>query len=342
VREQDELVTIAGTVLGEPSDRSPIVTAVLIVGDGELPLEHRQAFDIETADGRRITIEPAKNPVLRPVRKASGPWREIGQHPARPTGDFHPDGHLKLRGEWIVPGEPIVVVGYAKEYDFVPDTGSHRAAPERQISLVRAIAIGVGDDAADDVKKAIKDRDKAIADAAKPKRPLDSTKWAWLTIIAVIVAVLFVIIDRRTQAQTLGLGLATTIFALLFFWRASPTEHFPGGAIDEDEVTDPGTMVGFMTILFLPIVIVLFFLAGTDEPGKRNGVTNAGWLMMGLFPLFRIVMGVIAKPRAENGSQVLLPASPLRRWILILGLIATWIASLALAVPHLSGDGPMT
>ncbi|MDQ3339744.1 MAG: hypothetical protein M4D80_31670 [Myxococcota bacterium] len=337
--EQDELVTLEGRVIGDAEARSPVVTAALVVGDSELPFDHRAAFEIELASGRRVTIEPAKTSVIRPERKVTGPWRELAKHPVRPTGDFHPDGHVKLSGEWIVPGERIAVIGYVTGHDFVPETGTHREAPERQVSLVRAIAIGVGDDAADDVKKAIKDREKTIANARKPKAPPSSTKWAWLSIFAVVAAVLFVIIDRRTHAQTLGLALATSIFALLFFWRASPTQHFPGGAVDEGEVTDPGTMVGLMTVLLAPIVILLFFLAGTDEPGKRNGMTNAGWLMLGLFPLFRIVMAVIAKPRAENGAQVLLPASPLRRWILILGLLATWIASLALAVPHMSGDG---
>ncbi len=327
---QDELITLEGRVLGDPDARSPVVTAALVVGDGELPIEHRASFELELASGRRVTIEPAKNPVIRPERKVTAPWRELEQHPVRPTGDFHPDGHVKLRGEWLVPGERIAVTGYVKGHDFVPETGTHREAPERQVSLVRAIAIGVGDDAAGDVKKAMKDREKAIAEARKPKAPPSSTKWAWLSIL---------IIDQRTHAQTLGLALATSIFALLFFWRASPTQHFPGGAIEVGEVTDPGTMVGLMTVLLAPIVIMLFFLAGTDEPGKRNGMTNAGWLMLGLFPLFRIVMALIAKPRAENGAQVLLPASPIRRWILILGLLATWIASLALAVPHMSGDG---
>ncbi len=114
MRAQDELITLTGKVVGAASDRSPIVKAALVVGDNELPLEHRADFEIETTDGRRVTIEPANNSVIRPERTVTGSWRELGQHPARPTGDFHPDGHVKLRGEWIVPGEPLSVTGYVK------------------------------------------------------------------------------------------------------------------------------------------------------------------------------------------------------------------------------------
>lgn len=341
--KKDELVTLAGRVVGATTDRSPIVTAALIVGDGELPLEHRQAFVLETDDGRRIEIEPAKNPVLRPVRKEAGAWRTLENlHPTQPTGDFHPDGHVKLRGEWLVPGERVVVIGYVKEHDFVPDTGGHRQAPERQISRVRAIAVGCGDDPVDAAKDAMKARDKAIEEAGQPKPEVGAAKFTAYAIIAVAIAGLFVVLDRALHTETIGLALATSIFALLFFWRASPVVHVPGGAVDDEEVTDPGTMLGFNLLLMIPITIMLFWLGGDPtEPGKRNGITNAGWLMMGLFPLWRIAVALISKPRAEKGSQVLLPASAIRRWILILGLVAIWIATLVMVAPYWKGDGAM-
>lgn len=340
MREQrDELVTIEGIVVGAATDRSPVVTAALVIADGALPIEHRASFDVELRDGRRVTIEPAKNPVIRPTRKHAGPWRELEHHPVRPTGDFHPDGHVKLRGEWIVPGEPVVVVGYVKEHEFVPETGGHREAPERQVALVRAIAIGVGEDAAADVKKAVKDREREIEARATPKPDASNTTWAWRALGAFVLAALFVFVELRWHSGTTGLALTCVIFGLLFGWRASPTQMFPGGAVDKDEVTDPGTMVGFLGILLVPLVIVLFLVGGAE---KRDGVASAGWIMLGLFPIGRIVLGMLAKPRAEAGSQVELPASAIRRWILVLGLIATWIAAIALVAPHVSGDGPMT
>jgi hypothetical protein len=332
----DELVTIEGTVI---AGLSPVVTAALIVGDSELPIERRDTFTLLAKDGRRIEIEPAKNPVMRPLRKVSGPWREISEHPVRPTGDFYPDGHVKLRGEWLVPGESIVVIGYVKAHDFVPDTGGHRDAPERQISLVRAIAIGVGDDAADDAKQAMKDRERDIAKRAKPKSPPKSTGYAWLAIVALVWAALLVFVDRSGEAETLGLALTSLIFALLLSWRALPTEKFPGGAVDDEEVADPNTMLWFNAVVYLPVVLILFWLGGGEEPGKRNGITNAGWILLGALPLWKVSIGLLAKPRAVNGSQIELPANRAWRWIIVFGLFATWIASLVMGIPFMSADG---
>src|SRR5687767_2716211 len=123
MEKRDELVTIDGIVDGDAAGQAVVVDAVLAVADAELPVELRRTFHVRTNDGRRDEIELAKHPVVHPVRKASGPWSEIEQHAVRPTGDFAPDMHVKVRGAWISPGEPISVIGYAKEHDFVPDTG---------------------------------------------------------------------------------------------------------------------------------------------------------------------------------------------------------------------------
>ena len=339
-------MTLAGRVAGSALDPSPLVTAALIVGDGELPLEHRATFVLETDDGRRIDIEPAKNPVLRPVRKEAGPWRQIEQHPARPTGDFHPDGHVKLRGEWIVPGERVVVIGYVKEHDFVPDTGGHRHAPERQISRVRAIAIGCGDDPADAANDAMRAREKRIEEQLESAMQLEPKSsagaYAVFAIVAAVTSVLLVVFDRARQTQTFGLAMTGAIFALLFLWRSSPVELVPGGAVDEEEVTDPNTMVWFHVVLMIPLTLVLFWLGGDEaEPGKRNGITNAGWILLGPIPIWKIGFAMLSKPRAEKGSQAQLPIQPWRRWLLLLGLLAIWIASIVMAVPYFEGDGAM-
>ena len=186
---RDELVTIEGTVDGA---LVPFVDAVIEAG-GEVPIEHRANFALVTNDAQRITIELAKNPHVRPTRKVHGTWSEIQQHVVKPIGDFHPELRVTLRGEWIEPGERICVIGYAKAHDFVPDTGTHREAPERRLSLVRAIAIGVGDDALKHAKKAFDERAKNIDARSKPRETASNTHVAWLLIACFALAIFLVL-----------------------------------------------------------------------------------------------------------------------------------------------------
>jgi hypothetical protein len=334
----DELVTIDGRVDGDATGRAPYVNAALVVGgDGELPLGHREDFVVIAGDGKRVTIELAKNPVLEPARKASGAWSEMEKHPARPTGDFHPDGHVKLHGDWVLPGDAIRVIGYVKEHVFVPDTGGQREAPEQQISVVRAIAIGVGEEAAEDAKKAFERREREIEERKKPKpRPSDG-KFTRAAILALFLGVaLFVIDFASARAGTAGFGLIAVICSLLFAWRAWPTIPFPGGAADEDDTMESGP-IAFVTMLLIVLTAAICF-AITGEARKRAGATAASWLLFGLFPLIQILRGMLAKPRATPGYQIHLPARPLHRFVLVLGLVATWIAALVMAIPSMTAD----
>lgn len=188
-------MTIDGVVAGDPDARAVFVNATFDAAGETSMLEHRDRFDVRTDDGARIVIELARHPVIRPERAVTGRWRTLAQHPVQPTRALQPDDRVALRGTWIAPGERVSVIGYAKEQEFVADSGGPREAPERQLRLVRAIAIGIGTHAVREAKRAYEQRLNEIAKrgVAQPHSRSPSIVWAKLIIVSFVIGVVLVV-----------------------------------------------------------------------------------------------------------------------------------------------------
>ncbi len=339
-----ELVTIDGTVAACP--RAPYVRARLVVSGAEdTAIVQNDGFIVVTDKGRQIAILYRPPVAVRPDRDVSDAWRTISQHPVQPRGEFHPDGHVTLRGIWIEPGDRVRVVGRATEHGFVDGTGSHREPPARLPIEIDALVIGVGDDAAAHAAAALAE----LGRANQPRRPLiririSARAAARTTAIVLAAAALALFAAEAIWARgTWGAGLNATFLALLFGWWAVPVAPFPGGAVEKDGEGDAHAGPQAMGMLVIVVVVAGLMSLYVSDPDARNAggcgvVFCAIWV-----PLWMTWRGVLLKPRAVPGSQSYLPADKRLRWILLGGLVIVMLVAALVAIPaiapHVSWNG---
>lgn len=335
------MVTLEGTIEDEPRAVYARVT-IHASGAEDLTVERNAAkLTLRTAEGRRITVTCAPQMVAQPRRELAGPWRELVAHPVAPDGNFHPDGHVRMRGVWVVPGDRVCVIGEVTDEDFVPDTGGQREAPEREVSKVEVVAIGVGDDAAADARDALARYEKAARPVA-PKQPRDPRMIVLSVATALgVLAAGLIGVDLATHAGTLGAGLTVAFSGLLFYWCAAPKlTHFPGGARDAEggDDNEPVPYAVVTSIVAIPCAAILAPFGDTE--GARNAGGAGGLVLIGILPLWKVWSAVLMKPRAVAGAQVMLPADATRRRIVLVGMLVVYLASVVVAIAggDFSGD----
>lgn len=315
--------------------------AVIVPGrDDDVRHVRERELLILTADGRNVIVNANLAGEIRPERAIDGPWRELGQHPTRPPGTYHPDGHVKLKGRWIVPGDRIYVIGQATGHAFVPDTGGLRDAPQREVARIQAFAIGVGDDATNEAHEGLADMRKRAEQARKRASP-QRIPWPLVVSIAFFVAAAALFITEViTSAGLFGLGLTCVFNGLLCAWWASPLQMFPGGAWkpDHEDDTTPPLITMMATTGSLALTVpMMFFL---EDAAVRNAMSCMILMMVGVLVVGKLwLFGVLPKPRAEPGEQVHLPANKVMRWVLLVGLLVIVIVAAIIAFPGMSGMG---
>jgi hypothetical protein len=323
VAEQGAEVTIAGTV--DVGERAPYVRARTVVhGVKDVEFSVTEELVVVTAEGTRIRVIAAEA-VVRPERDHADTWRRIRAHTTRPPGDFHLEGHVAIKGVWIAPGESVCVIGRATEHSFVEGTGGQRKAPVQAIAELAAIAIGVGKDrasAADEAREIYEEQRKIAITLA----------WFAATISCFVAELMW-------KHGTLGLAVSCAFLGLSFMWWASPTKQFPGGASDSKAGGWDGAVVTLL-LLFLIVPMVGFLVITASSPGARTLGGCAPIMLIGPLPIFMAWKAVLTRPRAVPGVQLELPAHRVARWALLVGLLALWIAALALCIPQISADGP--
>ena len=328
-------VTIDGTVTAEGAHAVYVDAKLLVAGAADQRLrDQRTKFAVRTAAGEKITVKFAAGASVQPERDAEGPWREIKQHPTHPTGDFHPDGFVRLRGSWLVPGEHVRVIGRVTEADFVPDTGGEREAPEQRVTAIEALAVGVGEDAAEQVIAA-KERYVEATTPAPARAKTDPRVWLVRATWSLSIASLVLIgLEPLAHAKTLGLGLTVGFCALLFVWWSAPDlVAFPGGASSDATPESPDVVVGLCTFLLLVVGVFSTLLAHGNQ---RIAAGAAGLVFIGLMPIGNLLSIAVPKPRAVPGKQMLLPAGALRRRIVVGGTIVVFIASIVAVIVAMS------
>ncbi len=331
------MITIDGTV-GDAA-RAPLVDASLVAaGDDERhPVRHRGELVVVTDDGRHIEVALPEDVVVRPSRTVRAPWHELRRHPARPEGSFHADGHVKLKGVWLLPGEPIRVIGAATAHEFVDDTGGPREAPRQQVRALAAVAIGAGDDSRDQADRAFREVEKRTRrgqrdGAMSPRIPTVGA------IVFAVAAVGLIALEIAKGRGTLGLGVSAAWLAALWTWWAVPHAPFPGGAHEKNGDDDVGPLSHAIlsTVLVLPVGVLFAILA--DAPAKKNAGGCAAIAMLGIWIVWSLWKGVLLRPRAVPGSQVYLPRDPVVRWAVLVVILLAFVASLVLAIPEMEGD----
>src|SRR5688572_16888981 len=150
------LLVARGTVSG-PGEDDGIFEKIAV---------HRP-FQIELADGRRVRALPDADTVLwLPVAEDVSTVAELRvRYPTlRDWLSQEPDSQNLMHAVTLVhDGDPIEVVARPIGFRFIPDTGGPREAPETEPDALQIDAIGVGPDAARDLRRLITGEHRGIS-----------------------------------------------------------------------------------------------------------------------------------------------------------------------------------
>ena len=316
----------------------PTVTSTLLerttvnTQNGQLgKIETLEPFDLELSGGHEVRVRLAQHVRLEPVDARDTTWGDIENDPAFASlRAAAPGPHVEVhvRRSRVEVGAHVEVLAQDDDVEHVFGVGgSHRDAPDRQVSTVTARVIASGPDAAAVIDRLLLPKEKRPKPAKEepPERgPTLKPRGSRAPLVVVLVALPFFAAASAIEVTPLTVDLVMTgtilVVSALSSWALSRVPRFvsDGKVLGPLGDTSPGRLVLFLMIVPLCFMFMGFF---ADHAGPWQApntppdlVYNASWVSVVSLACWSLGVAFIALTRGQSEARlfrVLLGAPPL-------------------------------